>query len=255
MASASDRIIVLTAIILVMVMVWAPNREPPRTIVSMKDLKVKINTSREYCTLGESFTAYAFLVNNRSEDVWIKPLPSGSIVGHSLNGTDPIIDDIHGDPAEELICIPVNTSKILSRKFTPLFTGEYQISFLGIKKIVPVIKPQTGNVTVHVVMNEHSFKNTDDATLYIANVGSNRITLGDKYKIQKKEGDSWVGVSPSLYRSIWLLYQALLDPEGVFRQTIKIDNLEPGQYRIIKEVYDDVTQEYITLFVEFEIQM
>jgi hypothetical protein len=49
------------------------------------------------------------------------------------------------------------------------------------------------------MMNKYSFKKTDDATLIITNVGLNTITVGDKYEIQKKEGDSWVEVPPSLH--------------------------------------------------------
>jgi len=234
-------------------MVWAPNREPERIIVTVKDIGVKVNTSREYCTLGESFTAYAFLVNTRSEDVWIKSRPSIQIVGHSLNGTNPISEITHGDPAEDLICIPANSSKILSRKFTPLFTGEFQISVLGVKKTVLVIRPQTGNVTVYAVMNHRSFKNTDEATLYVINVGLNTTFLVDPYGIQKQEGDSWVEVSPSDYRDVWLDSLGHLGSGGIFRQQVEIDRLEVGLYRISKEIYTEFPQEHFTLFFEFEI--
>ncbi len=142
MVDTSERIIVLTALILVTVMVWAPNSGPPRTIVTVKDLEIKIVTLRENYTLGESFTADAFLVNNRSEEVWIKPISSIIIVGYSLNGTDPIAEVSHISVTKDLIRIPANsTRKIQSRVFKPLFLGEFRISCLGLKKTVLIREP------------------------------------------------------------------------------------------------------------------
>jgi hypothetical protein len=102
-------------------------------------------------------------------------------------------------------------------------------------------------------MNKRSFTTEDGATLFFANVGANLITWGRPYTIEREVDQDWIEVSPFPPMSAWTAEQILLPPSHTSSQNIKIDTLESGLYRVSKTVEDSVTQESITLFVEFEI--
>ncbi len=254
LAVTSERIIILSAIVLVII-AWLPNSGLIQTIVTIDDVEVEIDTSRDYYYLGDSFTANVYLVNNRSKDVWMEPVSSFSFSGVSEN--DPasgLVVDVTDNP-EGRLHIPTQTKVLLiDQLFMPNELGEFTITCLGARKKVLIIESQSENEKVNAMMNKHSFKKTDEATLFITNVGLNTITIVDPYEIQNKDGDLWVKVSPSDYRDVWLDYLLELDSGGIFRQQVEIDRLEAGMYRISKEIYTDFPQEHFTLFVEFEIQ-
>jgi len=255
MADTSERIIILSAVVLVIITLL-PKSGLMRPLGTVFDIEVEITTSRDSYTLGESFTAALHLVNNGSKDVWMNPIIEVPFIGNSVNDPEPNTGVIflywpHG----HMIHVPPKSKfKLSERDFESQYSGEFLISCFGVKKTVLIFDPPSEGETVNAMMNKHSFKNTDEATLFITNVGLNRITLGDKYEIQKKDGDSWVKVPASLHHpNIWLMYLALLDSGNVFRQEVTIDALEIGQYRISKTVEDSVTQEPYTLIIEFEI--
>ena len=253
MVDASERILILSAVVLVII-VWLPNSGLIQTIVAIDDVEVEIDTSRDYYYLGDSFTANVYLVNTRSKDVWMEPVSSLSFSGVSKNDPEPAIGIVDISWTDKFH-IPANSkAQLLHQGFKPKFLGEFIITCLGARKKVLILESNSENETVNAMMNKHSFKKTDEATLFITNVGLNRITLGDKYEIQKKDGDLWVEVPASLHHpNIWLMYLDLLDSGNVFRQEVTIDALEIGQYRISKTVEDSVTPESYTLIIEFEI--
>jgi len=255
MADASERIIILSAVVLVIIALL-PKSGLMRPLGTVFDVEVEITTSRDSYTLGESFTATLHLVNNGSKDVWLNPIIEVPFIGNSVNDPEQMTGAFHLDwPQGHMIHVPPKSKfKLVEFDFKPKYSGEFLISCFGVKKTVLIFDPPSEGETVNAMMNKHSFKNTDEATLFITNVGLNRITLGDKYEIQKKDGDLWVEVPASLHHpNIWLMYLALLDSGNVFRQEVTIDTLEIGQYRISKTVEDSVTQESYTLIIEFEI--
>ncbi len=184
----------------------------------------------------------------------MEPVSSLSFSGVSKNDPEPAIGIVDISWVEKFH-IPANSkAQLLHQGFKPKFLGEFIITCLGARKKVLILESNSENETVNAMMNKHSFKKTDEATLFITNVGLNRITLGDMYEIQKKDDEFWVVVPPSLHHNdIWDMYLALLDSGNVFRQEVTIDKLEPGLYKIRKEVFDEVTRELSTLIVEFEI--
>ena len=253
MADASERIIILSAVVLVII-VWLSNSGLIRTIVTIDDVEVEIDTSRDYYYLGDSFTANVYFVNNRSQDVWMEPVSSFSFSGVSEN--DPasgLVVDVT-DHVEGRLHIPAQTKVLLiDQLFMPNELGEFTITCLGARKKVLIIESKFENETVNVVMNQHSFMNTDKATLYITNVGTNLILWGRTYTIEREVDQDWIEVSPFPPNSAWTAEQILLPPSHTSSQKIKIDTLEPGLYRVSKTFEDSVTQESITLIVEFEI--
>ena len=68
MADASERIIILSAVVLVIIALL-PKSGLMRPLGTVFDVEVEITTSRDSYTLGESFTATLHLVNNGSKEV------------------------------------------------------------------------------------------------------------------------------------------------------------------------------------------
>ena len=259
MTDTSERIIILSFILLMFIAIQSPSDLTGKRIGTINDIEVEIYTSQDTYVLGEKFNATVYLENNDSEDIWIESISSFEITAVSLNDPNPLRHIVDGEPAEKgsLMHIPANSSvKFMDIQCNPQYPGEFRIICIGGKKTVLIIEPESENETVHAMMNKYSFKQTDDAILFITNVGLNTITVGDKYEIQKKEGDSWIVIPSILYHpNIWLMYAGILDPGNFVPQEVTIDMLETGQYRILKEVHSDTPREHVaTLIVDFEIQ-
>ncbi len=256
MADTSERIIILSAVVLVIIILISNSKLKP-TIVEVSDLNVEINISKDFCILGETITATLYFENNGTKDVWVNPPDEIAFIGRSINdpeqNTDVIFFDwLHAD--ESAIPMPAG-SKIgfYERDYKPKFTGEFIISCLGNNKTVLILDPPSESETVIAMMNKHSFQSTDDATLFIANVGPNLITCGSLYTIEREVDQDWIEVSPFPPNSAWTAEQRLLRPDRTSSQRIWIDTLESGLYRVSKTFEDSVTEESITLIVEFEI--
>ena len=224
---------------------------PP--IVSLSDIQIELETDKALYLVDEEFRVKASFYNEKSYAVRINTNIDYHLIGYTLGREGIPVSLGHGFP-KNFSKIPSNSSiRIYTGTLQPRYSGEFFISCLGVNKTVLILDSESEGETVNAMMNKPTFKNTDDATLFIINVGLNRIKLGDSYEIKKKEGYSWVEVSPSPYPDIWLLYQDILDSGDIFRQQVKIDSLETGQYRINKKVFDEVNRELISLIVEFEI--
>ncbi len=134
MADASERIIILSAVVLVIIL-WIPNSGLIQTIVTIHDLEIEIVTSRDNYTLGENFTANVYLVNTRSRDVWMEPINGIPIKHVEATWVEVVLvfmnDTLH---------IPAN-SKVFSvfRRFTPIRTGEFTIQCMGVRKTVLIL--------------------------------------------------------------------------------------------------------------------
>ena len=254
MADKSERIIILSVVLLVIIL-WLPNSGLIQTIVTIDDVEVEIDTSRDYYYLGENFTATIYLVNSRSRDVWMEPMIGIPFSGSSTNGLAGTLPHVFLNVMDGRLFIPAKTKVILiDRLFTPKKSGEFTITSLGARKKVLIIESQSENETVNAIMNKRSFTTEMEATLFIANVGINSITFGFDYKIKKKVVEGfWEEVFPFPSPSAWPAVLYGLKSGKVFHQIIKIDSLETGQYRINKKVFDEVTREPISLIVEFEI--
>ncbi|MCW3990812.1 MAG: hypothetical protein NWE88_12145 [Candidatus Bathyarchaeota archaeon] len=251
MADASERIIVLSALLLIGIIAWTSTTTP---IVSLDDVRIELETEKGVYEMNEDIEVKVYFYNEKPFAVKLNTNIDKVIEGYTPEREPSPASTGHGHPIVYSEIPPNSRIKFHSRPLTPKYSGEYLISCLGANKTVLIFDPPSEGETVIAMMNKHSFKSTDEATLFITNVGLNRITLGDKYEIQKKDGDLWVEVPASLHHpNIWLMYLDLLDSGNVFRQEVTIDALEIGQYRISKTVEDSVTPESYTLIIEFEI--
>jgi hypothetical protein len=142
MIKTSERIVILSALLLAVIIVWSPNSGLVRTISTVNDVEVEIGTSRDNYTLGESFTATVYFVNNGQKDVWMNPIYELSFLGNSLNDSKPnsgsiLLDWVQG----AMIHIPAKSKiKLFERDFEPQYSGEFLITCLGAKKTVLILE-------------------------------------------------------------------------------------------------------------------
>jgi hypothetical protein len=139
MADASERIIILSAVVLVIIL-WIPNSGLIQTRVTIDDLEIEIVTSRDNYTLGENFTANVYLVNTRSRDVWMEPIQAiilrGDWEGKPAWG-EAVIDFMN-----DTLHIPSKSKVFLVyRRFTPIITGEFIIQCGNMRKTVLILDP------------------------------------------------------------------------------------------------------------------
>ncbi len=147
MADTSERIIILSAVILVVIIgqsVKMFKTEPIRedTILTWRDMQIQIATSRDNYTLGDRFTATVYVVNNRSEEVRMTPIYSASLIG-GVNRSDGIGHlSSWTYPADAVTTIPPNSKmKIIESMFSPNQSGPFRIACLGIEKTVQILEP------------------------------------------------------------------------------------------------------------------
>lgn len=165
MADTSERIITLSAILLVVVIVLStqivqmnPAKEKEDSILTVKDMQILIATSRDNYTLGEGFTATVYLVNNRSEEVQMEPITSLTIEGKGVNetiGSGTGVDWMY--VAGTTTHLPANAKRKLADKyFTPEQTGEFIITCLGANKTVNILEKENAWITATILTVEPS---------------------------------------------------------------------------------------------------
>ena len=142
MADSSERIIILSAVVLVII-VLLPNSGLTPTIGTIFDVEIEITTSRDNYTLGESFTATVYLVNSGSKDVWLNPIYELPFRGSSTNDPEPetvviLLDWPHG----HMIHVPPKSKfKLIERDFESQYYGDFLITCFGAEKTVLILEP------------------------------------------------------------------------------------------------------------------
>ena len=142
MADKSERIIILSAIVLV-ILLWLPTSGLMRTSVTIEDLEIEIVTSRDNYTLGENFTANVYLVNTLTRDIWMEPINSLSFYGTSENDSEPAQGaiDISWEKGT-LIHLPAESkTKFVDLPFNAQYAGQFRIICLGAEKTVQIREP------------------------------------------------------------------------------------------------------------------
>lgn len=150
MAGTSERIIILSAFLLAVIIVQSTQMyqiEPIKedTILTVKDMQIQIATLRDNYTLGENFTAIVYLVNDESEDVWVEAVSQYTINSYSLSHPEEGLSaDVHVtiDSENPWMHIPSNSKiKFDYMHCWPQYTGEFRISCLGAEKTVLILEP------------------------------------------------------------------------------------------------------------------
>lgn len=158
MADTSKRIIILSALILVVIIIWFPNSGQMRTIVTINDVEVEIETPRDSYTLGENFTATVHIVNNGSKDIWMNPIIELAFLGSSLYDPEPNTGVILLDWGQgAMIHIPAKSKiTLFERDFESRYSGEFLITCFGAEKTVLILEQDYTWITATVLTVEHS---------------------------------------------------------------------------------------------------
>lgn len=180
MASASERILIASGVLLVVIIVistqmypFPPFKENDENLLTWRDMQIQIGTSRDNITLGEGFTATVYMVNNRSRDIRMEPITSCTIEGgiNGTNGAGTSIDWMYA--SDYVMALPANSrKKLIDKHFIPEQAGEFIITSLGVSK------------TIHVLYNESDIAEIIRLSLNIALVDKE---IPDYHLIKDKE--------------------------------------------------------------------
>lgn len=145
MTDTSERIIILSAIILMFIAIQSYSELTGKRIVTLKDIEVEIYTTQDAYTLGENFTAIVYFVNNESEEVWVESVSQYTKHSYSLDHPEEGLSaDVHVtiDRENPWMHIPANSRiKFDYMHCKPQYTGEFRISCLGAEKTVLILEP------------------------------------------------------------------------------------------------------------------
>jgi hypothetical protein len=220
---------------------------------TLKDIDVEIYTPQDDYVLGENFTAVVYFVNDESEDIWIEGLHQYTINCYSLSHPmEGITADVQVmlDASAPWIHVPAYSMIMFDHVYCdPEYSGDYRISCLGAEKTVLILS----RIAVRVQLDAYSYAD-ERPVLSITNYGSNVVTYGSEYKIERRKGESWIEVSPFPPNSAWTAVAIIVRPGETRKQSIKIDGLEPGEFRLSKTVRDEVIEKSTTFIMEFEIK-
>lgn len=140
----------------------------PQPIVSLRDVDVEVETEKEVYFLGENFTATIYLVNNRSEDVWLKPISEFSINAFSVNDPEPVTHGLHITWEEgALIHVPAGSrTRLIEERITPKYPGAFNINCLGAHLSLDVIDPEEmwlddDSIVVKIILGATDIRETD----------------------------------------------------------------------------------------------
>lgn len=160
MTDTSERIIILTAIILMFVAIQSYSMLTGKRIGTLNDIEVEIYTPQVNYTLGEGFTATIYFVNSDIKDVWIKAFHQYTINRYNLNHPEKgIISDVlvNLDQENPWIHVPAHSRMVFDTVFCkPQYEGEFRICCLGAEKTVLILEQDSAWVTATVINVELS---------------------------------------------------------------------------------------------------
>ncbi len=92
------------------------------------------------------------------------------------------------------------------------------------------------------------------AKVRLVNLGSTRVWTGSDFLVERLEGGEWV-FSDELTPDYFTLELRILEPGGSMEWTIALGEAEPGEYRVVKEVWlDSWGEERVTLYAYFRVR-
>ncbi|MEM1943745.1 MAG: hypothetical protein QXY50_04090 [Candidatus Caldarchaeum sp.] len=90
-------------------------------------------------------------------------------------------------------------------------------------------------------------------TYTIVNDSRYVVSFGEPYDIQIKRDGEWVSVEWMRDRA-WIMIMHMLDPGKAFSREVELpQDVEPGSYRLVKEVMVEETGRRIVLTADFEV--
>jgi hypothetical protein len=242
---------------------------PPTVPTPLSDtgFYILVDTDSTVYLIGDTVSTTLYLVNDLPHPVRFPTFDRVAVTTFSNgelndNAFDAVIDRSTGT---SLVLKECSSKQIWPEKlsFHPNETGSFVISVdlyrdkelsgQGTGVVTILSHVSAGFLDVSVKLNRVSFDRTASVSLVFTNNAAYEITYGSYYLIERKEADVWVEVSPFPPNAAWTSALWILNPGKTNRQSIKIDTLEPGQYRISKTLNLDDSDRSMKYTLEFEI--
>ena len=141
-----------------------------------------------------------------------------------------------------------------------IFTGpvreSYPVQADAGKIIIKASSPQDEPAThtsngVELKINKNAFTASETMNLTIDNNSDSLISFGRPYMFEQFKEGQWSEYPLELAFTLELI---IIDPGKTFDQSVLIDKLEPGKYRILKNIRIENKDISIKLVKEFEIK-
>lgn len=118
--------------------------------------------------------------------------------------------------------------------------------------MVSMIYVPIPEINARLVADQQTYSTSDkQATVTLKNDGPTFLSIGESYVIEKKVNGSWKVVPLDIgFEDIGIL----INPSDTYDQTIDIDQLTSGEYRIIKKLITDGLDLSATLSAEFTLE-
>ncbi|HHU63664.1 MAG TPA: hypothetical protein GXZ32_05590 [Clostridiales bacterium] len=106
-------------------------------------------------------------------------------------------------------------------------------------------------VQAELNINKEVYSKNETMQLTVINNADSNISLGRPYTIEEYKDGKWSLCPLELMFTMELI---TLKPGEVFDQTVELNDLKPGKYRISKEINFEESETSMTLSREFEIK-
>jgi len=140
MADTSDRIIILSAVILVVIVVWTSSYPP---IVSLSDIQIELETDKALYLVNEEFKVKASFYHEKSYAVRINTNIDYNLIGYTLEREGIPVSLSHGFPKNFSTIPPYSSIKVHTGTLQPRYSGEFFISCLGVNKTVLILDSES----------------------------------------------------------------------------------------------------------------
>ncbi len=98
------------------------------------------------------------------------------------------------------------------------------------------------------------YANGEVVEVKLVNQGGGPIWFGSVYRVEYYNGSAWV-LSDELTPDFFTMELRILQPGQSIEWNIPLNDVAPGKYRVVKEVWlDDSGKERITLYATFEVR-
>lgn len=172
-------------------------------------------------------------------------------------GEAPIVSALAADPRNEEDArhkMPFRTAIDVPQQTEALYTLVTELvepDGTASDAIVSVVYVPGKTVNAFLGTDKDAYHAGDSMQLKIVNNGPTNLTFGRMYLLEKQDGDAWTPLNAD---AVWTLEGYTSTPENHSDQLVKLDGMEPGTYRISKDVSLEQADYRMTLSKTFTIE-
>lgn len=138
MADASERIVILSAVVLMVIVVWTSTLPQ---IVSLDDVRIELETEKVEYVVNEDIRVKVYFYNERPFSVRINTNIDKAIIGYTPEREPSPASLGHSLPVGYSEIPPNSRIEFHSGILTPKYSGDFLITCLGANKSVQILEP------------------------------------------------------------------------------------------------------------------